>query len=443
MKINNEAYFKGASSVTMPKSVDINNATIEFKYDDDTINAFRMHREFEYLECIVFTTFKNPVKPEKGAKVFSVQLNFKLTQKEGGETISLTSKANKRMIDEICKNAVSFQRFNIRTEGPDAGIECNMPLLRIKAEMTPSITSKEALVPLLVLVLLSPLLILLDPKYPFLSDALNAVTMKTSVTQEQALAIPPLQNYNNETKNSLLLKRKMAVEKSVFKDILKDEYYPSEEVFGGVQDKMPWISLKNSVCIDPKLEPFHVSKGNSALSRFIENPNVLVGIMPPYVMNINENSKNCTSVPLKFIPTKMTYDPKNKLITSYYPMSYSIMNQTVKKNGRSVPLYFTLTGLNAKDLGYKFATVSHYDGVYFTNNGENISDDVVGFRDFIHVGGSCGVPGGCNNLSPYQPAHDFRFISIPAEITFKLWKDKPIAKLMPADFEYKIIFNVL
>lgn len=443
MKINNEAYFKGASTLTMPKWVDINNATIEFKYDDDTINAFRMYSELEYLECIVYTTFKNPVKPENGAKVVRVQLNFKLTQKEGGETISVISKANKRLVDEICKNAVKFQRFNTRTEGPDVGIECNMSLLRIKAEMTPSITSKEALVPLLVLVLLSPLLILLDPKYPFLSDALNALMSKTSVAQERALAIPALQSYNNETKTDLLLRRKAAVENSVFKDVLKDKYSPSEEVFGGVQDKMPWISLKNSICIDPRLNPHHVSKGNSALSRFIENPNVLVGIMPPYVMSIKENSPNCTSVPLKFIPTKMTYDPKNKMITSYYPMSYSVMNQTVKKNGRSVPLYFTLTGLNAKDLGYKFATVSHSDGVLFTNYGENISDDVVGFRDFIHVGGSCGVPGGCNNLSPYQPAHDFYFISIPAEITFKLWKGKPVSKFMPADFNYKIIFEVL
>ncbi|MBU1853273.1 MAG: hypothetical protein KJ957_04450 [Candidatus Omnitrophica bacterium] len=43
----------------------------------------------------------------------------------------------------------------------------------------------------------------------------------------------------------------------------------------------------------------------------------------------------------------------------------------------------------------------------------------------IHCGGSCGYPGGCNNVSP--EALDFRVKvnELPANIHVKLWRNEP------------------
>lgn len=428
MYITNEEYINSTHSEENPKLIEIDDNIVTFLYDDISLYSVKCFEDFEKIEFIVFTTFKNIAKPDKGAKILKVELNFKT---KDGKQISIFPKANERMVRRIYAAMTKSPNYEFKIEGPEKGLNLTAP---VKFEFV------DRMGPIFYIVFFLFFIVLTVGDYTdYIFGNITNFFNRLNPVIEQPLLIPRLQNYNNETQNSLLLRRKESVKKSVFNN---NSYRPTDAVFGGIQDKTPWISLKNSICIDQKLDPSHVSKGPAALSRFIENPNVLIGIMPPYVMNINENSLNCTREPLKFIPSQMTYDKNHNTVTAYYPMSYEVMNQRVNKNRKSVPLYFTLTGLNARDLGYKFATVSDSDGVLFMNNGANISSDVIEFKDFIHVGSACGIPDGCNNLSPYQPALDFYFISIPAEITLKLWKDKPIAKFMPADFSYKIIFNI-
>lgn len=101
-----------------------------------------------------------------------------------------------------------------------------------------------------------------------------------------------------------------------------------------------------------------------------------------------------------------------------------------------------LTGLNARDLGYKYGYISDLKNIVMSES-VNMSNTVYEFRDFIHVGYSCKVEGGCNNISPHQTELDYEFNSLPAEMTIKLWKTKPISPKVHADFYYRLVFEKL
>lgn len=60
-------------------------------------------------------------------------------------------------------------------------------------------------------------------------------------------------------------------------------------------------------------------------------------------------------------------------------------------------------------------------------------------RSFVHRGGSCGYPGGCNNGSPYQAELDHILVEeLPARMVLKLWRLLPEGVGTPAELEFVI-----
>lgn len=58
---------------------------------------------------------------------------------------------------------------------------------------------------------------------------------------------------------------------------------------------------------------------------------------------------------------------------------------------------------------------------------------------FIHKGGSCGYPGGCNNMSPQTPPIDgISLDDLPAKIVVWLWRTRPDSVEVKPDFKYTI-----
>ena len=99
-----------------------------------------------------------------------------------------------------------------------------------------------------------------------------------------------------------------------------------------------------------------------------------------------------------------------------------------------------LVGLNARDLGYKYVYATKAQNVIFDSQ-RNISNTVHEFRDFIHLGGSCGYKDGCNNGSPYQSELDYKYSDYPSTMEFKLWKQRPEDINAKSDINYRIIFR--
>lgn len=225
--------------------------------------------------------------------------------------------------------------------------------------------------------------------------------------------------------------RKNAVKKSIFN---YDNYEPSEEVFGQIQDNKPWISMNSCLSIDNKKSSI---TGNSEEARFILNPSALVQINFPFS---NWCEPDQTKLHLHLKDIKYQKD-KNEIIVTYEKLN----QETLSNNS-----YFTFCGINARDLGYKYAFIDLEKSTYnlqFVNT-YNISTNITEFQDFLHTGGSCGHESGCNNASPSQPMLDFENshkqnapYEYNKEIYIKLWKNKPLSPSDKPDIVERIIIE--
>lgn len=256
----------------------------------------------------------------------------------------------------------------------------------------------------------------------------------------QELTVNSPQDFNRLTKNEVYNIRKNFVKKSLF---AKDDYQPNNKVFGGVVDGKPWWGINQIVCSPYQNRNFDKTKGISAVSKYINNPNMLIGTMFPFnYASEYDRIGYCSSEYAKTIPYEMYYLKNENLIVARYKIDRRILNSYVNWQGRNRHYFLNLTGLNARDLGYKYGYAFMQKNLETTEQ-YSIGSDIIEFRDYIHTGSSCGHKEGCNNLSPYQNELDYRIISLPAQMTIKLWKNKPINKYVKADIYYRLIFDRL
>ena len=227
--------------------------------------------------------------------------------------------------------------------------------------------------------------------------------------------------------------RKKYVSKSIF---ARDDYEPSDSVFGQIEDGKPWISC--NICNDPETH-ISVIDGVSEETRFTLNPTILVSIEYPFLFNSNPNDKWCTSDINNMIPQNVKYDGAKKEITvTYKKLPFKNFDND----------FYQFNGINARDLGYEYAFVDMSKStvpIKFSNS-NNISNEVIQFQNYIHVGGSCKHEGGCNNGSPRQEKLQFiqpdtDYSNDNGEIYIKLWKNYPNSSNDEPDIAEKIVIE--
>ena len=239
---------------------------------------------------------------------------------------------------------------------------------------------------------------------------------------EGNLAFNNVIDYDNLTKDDIYNLRKKYVSSSLF---ASSDYEPSDKVFGQIASKKPWYGLDYSGCITVVRGQKEVTQGPSEESRFINNPNMLVGVMSGSKM-VEKSDPVCFDKSYWILPVKLSYFKDENTIEAVYDFRYS------------GSMY--MVGLNARDLGYKYVYAVKVENVRFKSQ-TNISNTIYEFKDFIHLGSSCGYNDGCNNGSPYQSELDYKYLSYPSTIELKLWKNKPAAVRDRADINYRIIFK--
>lgn len=260
------------------------------------------------------------------------------------------------------------------------------------------------------------------------SDVPNIYDEKTeeissnSKNNQIALKINDVTDYKKMTKAEIYELRKKYVSQSLFAN---SNYVPSEEVFGAIADKSPWYGLTYSGCIGMVKGTSKVAQGPSEESRFINNPNILIGIISGSE-RIQPDNPRCFNKEYWLIPESITYDKNTNTIETTYNFRYT------------GPM--ALIGINARDLGYKYVYAKNPINYKFDNT-PNISHDVFELIDFIHLGGSCGYKNGCNNGSPYQPYLSLKLTNFPVSIKLKLWKEMPNNKISKPDINYIITFK--
>ena len=212
----------------------------------------------------------------------------------------------------------------------------------------------------------------------------------------------------------------------------------TSSVFRQIKGGKPWWGLRGLICYGPGELAID---GESDESRFIDNPFLLVSMEEAHALVLMDEKGDC---PLSYSePIDISFD-KDRM-TFFVDYNNSAHEQTLamiaKSNHYREPnMHYSFNGRNAIDFGVPYVYAMEVSNLHFVN-GRNIGNTVYRFRDFIHVGGSCGYPGGCNNGSPNQPETEFQIDRYPASITFKLWRKQPSSPDEPADLTYEMRIN--
>ena len=248
--------------------------------------------------------------------------------------------------------------------------------------------------------------------------------------------------YDGLYKKDIIGQRRYYVEKSMFNS---PDYSPSDAVFGGIKDGKPWYGTENFVCQDSS-KPEIIKNGDSYVSRMINNPAMLIAVnfaegwdFANFKYKMEEYPL-CSNTRALFMPASISYSPRYNMITTVFDVDNSITSD----NNLSV----SFEALNARDLGYKYGYVYNYNNIRFKDPNYNISTSPYEFQDYLAVGSSCGIKGGCNNICPVQNSLFFffgneryhEFIDDRAIVDFKLWKERPFATYSRPDMYYRIIF---
>ena len=234
-----------------------------------------------------------------------------------------------------------------------------------------------------------------------------------------------------KSKEDIFALRKKYVAKSIFSI---PNYEPSQVVFGQIVSEKPWYSI--NICRDLKTN-LPVITGPSEESRFINNPTMLVALEYPFLWSNMDNNAFCNSSVNQLIPIKISYSSANNEISvKYSELPFDAVS----------PFFYQFNGLNANDLGYRYAYVDLEKSTLklkFSDYSNNLSTDVQEFQNFIHLGSSCRHNGGCNNGSPRQPFSEFNYNKGDkgGEIYIKLWRQRPLNKNMPGDINERIIIE--
>ena len=267
----------------------------------------------------------------------------------------------------------------------------------------------------------------------------------SEVTGDVVFPIYPAMNFNDKTKQDIYDIRKANVGNS---PLYPKNYEPSDAVFGQIISSMPWRGKYAGPC--KPASDNDISHGEALLSTIINNPNALLSPFSAMVSSsVDKNSDYCKiNDDILFVPKSVKYIKSQNLLEIVYPINPVMTG----KNQYGYRLWLMLSGINARDAGYNYVTLQSSNNAYFFDRiwnyyskeyekNVNIRTVVHRFADFIHLGTSCGLRGGCNNISPRQTALEFDITALPAEMNLKLWRKNPKSRESKADLNCKIIFE--
>lgn len=261
-----------------------------------------------------------------------------------------------------------------------------------------------------------------------------------SASDYEDIKINAPSNYSFKTKSEIYNIRKQYVSKSKF---ATRNYEPNEAVFGSIVDYKPWWGLIS--CDNPDYHgDYHERiEGPSKVSVQMNNPDALVQVSLPYLIwGTDYNREYCTSEYSKFIPYSLKFSKKYNAYVLKYELTRAFLNYRTNINNKTYRYPLQLSGLNARDFGYNYVYAYNTTNIkMFSYNDFDMTNSIVTFADYVHLGGSCKYKDGCNNISPMQDGLMFRVTELPATISLKLWKSYPSSKNQKADLYYQIVFD--
>lgn len=271
----------------------------------------------------------------------------------------------------------------------------------------------------------------------------------TAASTELAIPIRPPAELDYLSKAEVLRMRTEAVQQ--YPDLLQGQYRPSDAVFGQIEDGRPWWGVKGN---------FYYGSGEKSIegpaeeSRFILNPYLLVAaeFHAPIIWSnwelgwdkarISESDLNRADFPYTCRPHSLHWWPRESRAEVSYDVSgcFAAMSRWGVTSLGIQNASFDLFAYNARDLNLGYIYVSYADSPNVTK--AEAPANPIAIPHFIHRGGSCGYPGGCNNMSPFVPELDgLQLTALPAEAVMWLWRQAPASSHQPPDMVFVIHFR--
>lgn len=261
-------------------------------------------------------------------------------------------------------------------------------------------------------------------------------TLNTGSSAPESIDIPinlPIE-LDGKTKAGVYTIRRLYV--GPYQALLTGDYLPSEAVFGQIIDGKPWWGIDGQFCGGSRRPS---TKGPSEETRVINNPFILLALEENQSWNVEADCIPAYPEPISL----QWFGRDHKAIVTYAMSEFFNKRRTdgfprIAVEGST--LY--LKNLNARDFGYEFV---YLDPAYTRNiklvGDARMSQDSIKLQSFLHCGGSCGQPGGCNNGSPNEPDLHFLVDRLPATMYCKLWKNKPASPQAEPDFIFILALN--
>jgi len=241
-----------------------------------------------------------------------------------------------------------------------------------------------------------------------------------------SLHIQPPTELDFLSKTELLRLRSLAVQQ--YPELLAADYVPDKSIFGQIVDGLPWWGIEGQ---------FFYGNGENSIagpseeSRFFLNPYLLVAadFYDWWAGKITEN--DLADFSLTCLPYSLDWWPEETIAEATY-------DARCVERGQNYT--FDLIAYNARDMNMNYIFVSYPNS---TNIGKiNIPTAAYKNPQYIHQGGSCGYPGGCNNMSPSTPEIEgLEILKLPAQVIIWLWEEKPTSPEQLPDMTFVLTFE--
>lgn len=251
-------------------------------------------------------------------------------------------------------------------------------------------------------------------------------------------------NLNGITVEDLYKRRTEAVFK--YKQLVsdKDTYQPSDSIFGSCESGKPWWGTWGMYVYREGQKSI---LGPAKESTYIFNPFRLISAEQGSVglwnsTALGSNELRNPRFPFLWESGPVLFNPKLRTARVWYNVTK--FNSQLAEFQKYMRVHltningFSLIAYNARDFGFNYIYMDPAKSI----NIQRWRAQAVPITQFLHCGGSCGYPGGCNNMSPFIKELDRNYISkLPARAVFKLWVAEPESVSDAADFTYVMDFQ--
>jgi hypothetical protein len=233
-----------------------------------------------------------------------------------------------------------------------------------------------------------------------------------------------------------------------------DQYVPDTRIFGSIVDRKPWYGVEGLFLYGPGPR---AAEGVSQRSKSIVNPLALLWpsffgpTLAVYKLWDEEKLKSHPALiggpsPLTPFPRKLRWSAQSrKAVLEVNGTEYrEFLRQTLKVRPEGLPWQLEVETTNARDVGLNYWKVDERQSrnIFLKEPQTYTYDHPIQSAQYYHVGFSCRLPGGCNNLSPYEAELDGVVVeTFPAVVHFDLWNSFDQKSPTRPDFSFVIDFK--